>query len=207
VDPDPPPPGNNRNIHCPKVLQGGKYVGECEICKYYNWLWKQSEDRASRSRSVRPPGQGRAIKPTERYYYNCIVRSQVNPKTEQVEKNVGPKILSVGKMVHKMIVRAIVGAPRSTSRPLGDVTDVKEGRDFKIVKRMVQGANGVPAVQRVQVPGQVAARHQEQVAKWLGNLHDLQALRVLKTPGELEHELKRTWAWWTRRTPSTRPSS
>jgi hypothetical protein len=180
-----------RNIHCPKVLQGGKFVGECEICKYASWLWKQSEE-PGRSEGEKNAFQNkyRQIKATERYYYNCIVRAQMNPKTEKLEHNVGPKILSVGKMVHKMIVRAIIGDPEMNEAPLGDVTDVKEGRDFKIMKRMVKGATGeYPQYNDSKFLDKSPLGDQEKVAKWLGELHDLTALRVVKTAEEIDNDL------------------
>lgn len=182
-----------RNIHCPKVLQGERYVGECEICKYYNYLWKQSED-PSKSENERKQLQAkaRAIKPVERYYYNCIVRSWTNPKTEKVEKNVGPKILSIGKMLHKMIIRAFVGDAKLDEPRLGDVTDLTaaEGRDFKIMKQMVQSGNdSYPQYNLSKFLDKSAAGTEQEIAKWMAELHDLQALRILKSPEELETEL------------------
>jgi hypothetical protein len=184
-----------RNIHCPKAKQGERYVGECEICKYYNWLWKQSEDMSKpESERKELQAKARAIKPVERYYYNCIVRSWTNPKTEKVEKNVGPKILSIGKMLHKMIVRAFVGDASIDEPKLGDVSDVtaNEGRDFKIVKQMVASGNDkYPQYNLSKFMDKSPAGTQQEIDQWLANLHDLQALRVLKTNDELEHELKR----------------
>ena len=80
---------HGKNIHCPRVLVGGtngnaRWMDEdpkkpCVICKYYNELWKESERKEGKEKADLEK-QARDIKPIERYYYNCIVRSQVNPE-------------------------------------------------------------------------------------------------------------------------------
>jgi len=117
---------NNRSLHCPRVLvnRNGQKRWEdeepkcpCVICKYYNELWKESEKKDGKA-AEELQNQARKIKPIERYYYNCIVRTQVN-KNGETEKNVGPKILSIGKTLHQRIVRAIVGDKANDEKPLG----------------------------------------------------------------------------------------
>ena len=127
---------SGRNVHCPRELQGARWLGKCPVCEYYNWLWRESEkDGVSADEADAFQTKARSIKPIERYYYNVIVRSQIGSNGE-TEENVGPKIFSCGKTVHKMIIRAIVGDEELGESPLGDISDLVEGRDFKLIKRM-----------------------------------------------------------------------
>ena len=136
---------NGRSYHCPKELENGRWrQGKCPICDYYNHLWQESKIKAPDEEKALQ-AEARSIKPIERYYYNCIVRKQVNPQTQEVEENVGPKVMSVGKTLHEMVIRAIVGSEALEEKPLGDVTDFTNGRDFKIIKTMRQsGSDSFP---------------------------------------------------------------
>lgn len=115
---------------------------DCPICKRYNAMWEKSKKMPpAAAKDIQDAA--RSIKPIERYYYNCIVRSQMNPKTNQIENNVGPKILSVGKTIHNIIWVSMSGNETTGKKGLGDVSHYQNGRDFKIVK-MVRGVNGYP---------------------------------------------------------------
>lgn len=181
---------NNKSLHCPKELQGGRWVGECPICKYYNWLWQESEKKSGEEQA-KMQAEARSIKPIERYYYNCIVRTQVNPNSGEVEKNVGPKILSVGKTLHKQIISAIIGSEELKEAPLGDVTDFLKGRDFKLVKSIKKsGKDSYPDYGQSKFLEPSPLGDPEQCEKWMTELHDLLVLRMLKDSEELKHELK-----------------
>lgn len=181
---------NNKSLHCSKTLVGGKWVGECPICRYYNWLWAES-DKKSPDEAASLQAQARAIKPIERYYYNVIIRQVVNPNTQEVQKNVGPKILSIGKTLHKMIIRAIVGDEQLNEDPLGDVTDPLKGRDFKIIKVMRQsGKDSYPNYSDSKFIDPSPLGEPDQVKKWLENELDLVALRVVLDAEELKKQLK-----------------
>ena len=190
---------NNRSVHCPRILvtnkQGSKVWQDedpknpCVICKYYNELWKESERKEGKA-AEEVKGQARAIKPVERYYYNCIVRAQAG-KSGEVEKNVGPKI-SIGKTLHQRIVRAIVGDPSSDEKPLGDVTDVKSGRDFKIIKKLRgTGRDAYPNYDDSKFLDPTPLGEKEQIEAWMDSLHDIALLRVLKDTEEMKVELKK----------------
>lgn len=181
---------NNRSLHCSKSLVGPKWVGECPICRYYNWLWNESDKKApDEANSMQ--SQARAIKPIERYYYNVIVRQVINPNTQEVQRNVGPKILSVGKTLHKMIVRAIVGDKTLDEPALGDVTDILHGRDFKIIKAMRQsGKEAYPNYSDSKFLDPSPLGEQEDVKRWLSSLHDLVSLRTVLDAEELKKQLK-----------------
>lgn len=183
---------NDRSLHCPKTLQGKKWVGECPICSYYSWLWGESESEQKTAEEAKHlQAQARAIKPVERYYFNCIVRQQFNEKTQEMEKNVGPKILSVGKMVYGLILKAIVGNKELEEEPLGDVTHLLNGRDFKLIKTMRQsGKDNFPNYSESKFLDPSPLGDKDQVKRWLESLHDLSSLRTVKTVDELKHELK-----------------
>jgi len=183
---------NERKYHCPKPLVNGKWDKNtpCPICEYYNALWREidkAEDRGAKDEAEELKREARAIKPIERYYYNAVVRELRSEKG--VEKNVGPRILSIGKILHKMIIRAIVGD--ENEKALGDVTHPKNGYDFVIRKELRgTGRDAFPNYDRSSFsrdPSQLGSP--EEVKKWVENLHELSKLRTLKTAEELETQL------------------
>lgn len=184
--------GNKKIFFSPKELikdEKGrpKWVGENTIIdKYLRDLWARSEKASDKERQELQ-AQYRDLKGIERYYYNVLVRQEKDPKTGEVLKNVGPKIFSCGKTIHAMIVRAIVGDKSAGEEPLGDVTNPKTGRDFKLVKKM----NGeYPNYDLSKFLDPSPLGEPDEVSGWLDNLHDLQAIRVVKNEEELKHALK-----------------
>lgn len=180
---------NGRTYHCPRPLtREGKwdYKVKCVVCDYYNSLYRQRDDLKNQGRQAeadKVEEEAKAIKPIERYYYNAIARKD----GDQV--NVGPKIFSVGKVVHKMIVRAIVGD--ETEAPLGNITDPKTGFDF-IVKKEKRGTdkNGYPNYDRSGPARESSpAGTPEEIKKWSEGLHDLASLRQVKDHDILEKQL------------------
>jgi hypothetical protein len=183
---------NNKSLHCLRELVEGRWIGDCPICKYYNYLWRESEKKEkSQNEREALQAKARAIKPIERYYYNTIVRSVINEETQDVEKNVGPRILSIGKTLHQQIIRAITGDKKMEEPGLGDITDVKSGRDFKIMKTMRQsGTESYPNYSDSKFLDPTPAGTPEEIEKWKAGLHDLMALRVLKDWDFLSHQLR-----------------
>jgi len=182
---------NGKSFHCPCELDKSKrWVGDCPICKYYKYLWQESEKKSA-DEAQAMQAQARAIKPVERYYYNAIVRKQFNADTGAVEENVGPKIWSMGKTTHKMIIRAIIGDRDLDEKPLGDVTDVKSGRDFKLIKAMRQsGKASYPSYGESKFLDPSPLGTPEEIEKWMSELHDLTTLRSIKPNEELKKQLK-----------------
>ncbi len=180
---------NGKNLHCLKVLQDGKWEGECPICRYYNWLWKESESKG-KEEADQMQVNARKIKPIERYYFNCIVRKEVD-SNGVVHENVGPKILSVGKTLYKLIIVNIVGDEELSLPALGDVTDFKAGRDFQIIKTIRQsGEESYPNydTSRFLDPSPV----DPDLAKaCMESLHNLAALRHPLEAEEMKIELKK----------------
>jgi len=129
---------NGRKVHDPKRLVDGKWDKKepNPIIDYYNMLWRdadKAEQAGRKEEAERCKAEARSIKPIERYYYNAIVRKMTD-ENGQVLTNVGPRILSVGKVLHKMIIRAIVGD--ETEAALGNVTDPEAGYDLFIKVEM-----------------------------------------------------------------------
>lgn len=184
-----------RTFHCPRNLTKDdrgqdRWKGDCIICTYLADLWQRSE-KSSGKEQEELRNQYRQMKAVERYYYNVIVRSEKD-KEGNIKKNVGPKIYSCGKTVHAKIVRAIIGDEAAGEKPLGDITHPMNGRDFRIVKKVVKGGGGeeYPNYDNSKFEDVAPAGSVDDIKKWIDNLHDLQALRAVKTPDELKHALK-----------------
>lgn len=182
---------NGKSIHDIREYnrETGKWYGENPIVDYIRHIWKQSEKAAPAERD-RLQALYRQLKPVERYYYNVIVREERN-EDGQIKQNVGPKILSVGKMVHEIILRGILGDKEMNQPKLGDVTDQKAGYDFKLVKTIRKsGDQQFPNYEGSHFLEQSPAGTPDEWSTWMENLHDLESLRILKTYEELEHELQ-----------------
>lgn len=187
---------NGRSVHCPKELTkvNGKWrwMGDCPICDHYNWLWNESKkDDCPADKAKKMQSEARSIKPVERSYYNVIVRKEIDPKTNEVNENVGPKIYSGGVKMQAFIMRAIFGDDELEEDPLGDISDPITGRDLKIIKTMVKGGDGqfYPNYDQSKFLDPSPLGTQEQVAEWMDGLHDLSKLRVIKEHEELKKEM------------------
>lgn len=180
---------NGKSIHDPREMVDGKWQGANPVAEYLRWLWKESE-KAAPEEQDRMRKLYRELKPVDRYYYNVIVRSEVS-EDGTVKTNVGPKILSVGKTIHALILRGICGDKEMEIAPLGDVTDFKTGRDFKIVKGIRKSGNeSYPEYNGSHFLDPAPAGTPEECERWMKNLHDLAALRILKPIEEMQHELQ-----------------
>jgi len=160
---------------------------DCPICKRYNAMWEKSK-KMPPAAAKDLQDAARSIKPIERYYYNCIVRSQMNPKTNQIENNVGPKILSVGKTIHNIIWVSMSGNETTGKKGLGDVSHYQNGRDFKIVK-MVRGVNGYPNYDQSFFEDPSPLGTNEQIKGWLTKYHDLEAIPTYLNVEQIEEAL------------------
>jgi hypothetical protein len=181
---------NGKSLHDIREYsrETGRWVGHNPIVDYIKDCWKKSEQAAPAERD-RLQGLYRQLKPVERYYYNCIVREE-RDENGNVKKNVGPKILSVGKTLHEIILRGILGDTEMNQPRLGDVTDFKNGYDFKLIKTIRKsGDNSYPNYEGSHFLEQSPAGDPDECKRWMENLHDLNSLRVLKTADELKHEL------------------
>lgn len=183
---------NGRKVHCPRPLANGKWDRNvpCPICDYYSSLWRKVDIATKEGRvdeAERLKDEARALKPVERYYYNALVRSlTVDGETK---KNVGPRILSIGKILHSMIVRAIMGDPADPDSKLGNITDPKNGYDF-IIRKEVTPGEGFPKYDRSGFARNSSVLGEPgEISQWAANLHDLTKLRNPPEVDKLEKEL------------------
>lgn len=184
-----------RTYHCPRNLVKNErgqesWRGDCIICTYLADLWQRS-DKVTGKEQEELRSQYRQMKAVERYYYNVIVRTEKD-KEGNTKKNVGPKIYSCGKTVHGKILRAILGDEKAGEKPLGDICHPMNGRDFRVVKKVVKGGGGeeYPNYDNSKFEDITPAGSIDEIKTWIDNLHDLQALRALKTQDELKHALR-----------------
>ena len=189
---------DDRSWHCPKELKKigpnkFRWVGDCEICNHYNWLWEESKKPScAPDMAKKLQEEARAIKPVERNYWNCIVRKEVDPKTNEVNENVGPKIISFGVKLQKFILRAIFGDKELEEEGLGDVFDTIAGRDLKIIKTMTKGGDGgtYPNYDQSKFLEVSPLGTPDQIEKWLAEMHDLSKLRNVQPKEELEKQMR-----------------
>jgi len=139
--------GGTRNVHCRKV-----HGEKCPLCDAYYTLWERVNKGYKENETM-----ARQIKPRARYYMNVL-----NRETEEV------KILSVGVILFKKVVAAML------DEDFGDISDLTEGHDFKIVKIMegqwpkYDQSQPRPKSEKIGTPQQAAA-YMEQ----LHNIHEL----------------------------------
>ena len=176
---------NDRNIHCPKVFQGGKWVGKCPICEYYSWLYQQADKGAGDAEALK--AEAKAIKPIERYYYNVTVRD--NAETGQGEKD-GPLILSVGKLIHTKIILGICGNKEFGEEAYGNVMDPKTGRDFKIIKKVKPGGQYPEYGDSKFLGVSLLSKDDSKIEGWLAARHDIYVLRKVFSEDELKKALR-----------------
>ena len=154
---------NDKNYHCPRE-KGNK----CPLCDTYYGLWKQVNELGKDNPSSKIYiDTARQIKARKRFYMNVIDR-----RDESV------KILSVGQKLFSKILDAFF------DEDYGDITDVKEGWDFKIIKEQIGGfPNYDKSAPR---PKTSEAGSDAQVATFMDELHDIQGLVKLPEYDELK---------------------
>lgn len=191
-----------RNFHCPREMvtaKNGKKIWvdvdpkcPCPGCMYARGIWADVEAAGGKDTpegKVHHAEYGR-IKAIPRFYFNCMVR--VFDKKGNLEKSEGPKILSVGKTLYDRIMRAIIGDPKAgpAGKGLGDVSDIKTGRDLTIVKKFREGSE-YPYYDESKFQDPSPLGTPEEVEQWLSNLHDLASLRVIKPVEEIDIALQK----------------
>jgi hypothetical protein len=196
---------NGKKFHCPRVKKmigeharwvspTGQPEDDCPICLYYTYLWKKIEKLPEKSgESLALKAKARAIKPAERYYYNAIVRKQFDSDKNEMEYNLGPKILSIGIGLHNKIILAITGNKKMEIKAKGDITHYLTGRDLQIVKKIEKsGDDEFPNYDESFFLEEAtpAAPDEGTFKTWIENLNDLSALRTIKPREELERQLK-----------------
>lgn len=169
-----------KNYHCHKELINNKWEGNCVICDKYAEFWRNFSNgqvpyfyKGNLDEFRRDIGE---IKPNERHYYNAIERDN--------DEKTG--ILSIGKFVHATIMKSIVGDEHTP--PLGDVTNIKTGRDFILRKRVVNGS--FPSYDGSCFAAETSPLGtKQQIKKWQSEMHDLTQRRNLSPQEEMRQSL------------------
>jgi hypothetical protein len=192
---------NERSVHCRRELVKGddgesRWIGECPICEYYSWLWKKVDamggkdnpDPAVQSKVAK----ARALKPQERYYYNALVQESGGVEDPKQTRADGPKILSIGKMLHEKIIKGITGNKTTNKKGYGDVSNVKAGRDFNIARQMKSNApDAFPEYDDSGYDSDTSPLGDADfVKKTLAALHNLADLRKVPSVEDCEYEVK-----------------
>jgi len=144
---------DDKNYHCPRV-KGGK----CPVCDTYYDLWKQINVIGKETPEGKELAElARGIKARKRFYLNVVDR-----RDEKV------KILSVGQKLFGKILDCFF------DEDFGDITDLKEGWDFKIVKdTQGQWPNYDKSAPK---PKQSEAGTDAETATWMDEIHDIHGL-------------------------------
>lgn len=145
---------DEKNYHCPRVKGD-----DCPICDLYYRLWK-IEDEAAHD-------VARSIKPRKRYYLNAVDK-----------RDGSVKILSVGMKLFGKILDCFF------DEDYGDITDLKDGWDFKIVKdTQGQWPNYDKSSPK---PKQTKAGTDKEIAEWMDSVHDIHGLVKLPEYDQLK---------------------
>jgi len=140
--------GMAKNYHCRKM-----HGEACPLCDTYFGLWKTDQDSDK--------DLARQIKPRARYYMNILDRDSGEVK-----------ILSVGVILFKKIVAAML------DEDFGDITDLQDGFDFKIIKTM---EGQWPKYDQSQPrPKSEPTGSDAEIAAYMDSLHDVHGLVKLE---------------------------
>lgn len=182
---------NSKTFHClrqrVKTPKGFMWLNpsnnpkdDCPLCQKYGELWKIANNQHG-DEQIRTQNTARGIKPIERFYWNTVVRQQLNPKTNSMDTNVGPKVFSCGKTLQTIIVDSINGNQITGLRKLGNVLHPADGRDFRLVKKIKKGNAGFeyPDYAQSSFEDISPLGSDDDIKGWLANLHDLDSYRVL----------------------------
>jgi len=132
---------NDKNYHCPKIE--GK---PCPMCDLNHRLWQTKNDANIEI--------ARSIKSRKRFYMNVIDR-----------RDGKVKILSMGIKLFSKILDAFL------DEDYGDLTDLKEGWDFKIVKK--KNGPWPDYDSSAPRPNTLPAGTDSEVATWMDELHEI----------------------------------
>jgi len=154
---------NDKNYHCPRVKDE-----KCPVCDTYYNMWKEINAIGKDT----PKGKemadlARQIKARKRYYMNVVDR-----------RDNSVKILSVGQKLFGKVLDCFF------DEDFGDITDLKEGWDFKIVKdTQGQWPNYDKSAPK---PKQSPAGSDAENATYIDELHDIHGLVKIAAYDELK---------------------
>ncbi len=155
---------NDKNYHCPRVKDQ-----KCPVCDTYYDLWKEINSIGKDTPQGRELADlARQIKARKRYYMNVVDR-----------RDNSVKILSVGQKLFGKVLDCFF------DEDFGDITDLKEGWDFKIVKdTQGQWPNYDKSAPK---PKQSSAGSDAENATFMDELHDIHGLVKIAAYDELKN--------------------
>jgi len=147
--------------NCPKEYKNSK----CPICEYVSKLYK--------SQSIEDLELAKELKKTKRFYYNVVVRSA---------EDKGVRVLTSGIKLFEKIIGACANPE------IGDITDLNEGYDFKVQKRMKDNYWNYDLSEAARKATPLSADPAKAKA-WMGSLFDLDKEVTLLSYIELKEVL------------------
>lgn len=147
--------------NCPKEFKNAK----CPICEYVSKLYK--------SQNIEDLELAKELKKTKRFYYNVVVRSA---------EDKGVRVLTSGIKLFEKIIGACANPE------IGDITDLNEGYDFKVHKRMKDNYwnYDLSEAARKSTP---ASADPAKTKAWMSSLFDLEKEVTLLSYSELKEIL------------------
>lgn len=142
------------------------------IYKYYKALWKKDTNESK--------ALAREIKPRKQYLYNIVVRSENGNKPENPTKVF---VYMSGQKLYEKVMHYF------WDEDFGDLTDIEEGFDFKIVKEGNPG--GYPSYDNSRPRNKATALFDDDdmVEEVLSNIHNLNNEVEYKSYDELKQAL------------------
>lgn len=184
-------PEKANNLYCGRTSQGGKWVGDCFLCEYYNHLYRLADAaRAKGEENLADQLVAKAqfIKPQEKYYYNAIVKNS-NPPTGQTEED-GPLIYSCGVTLHAFILEAVMGNKEMDKDSKGNVFHPQKGRNLQVVKKMKPGGKFPDYSGCEWKDVSLLSKDESKVQNWLANLNDVFALKKVVSVEEMKRAIR-----------------
>jgi hypothetical protein len=147
--------------NCPKEYKNAK----CPICEYVSKLYK--------SQNIEDLELAKELKKTKRFYYNVIVRGT---------EDKGVRVLTSGIKLFEKIIGACANPE------IGDITDLNEGFDFKVNKRMKDGYWNYDLSEASRRASPIST-DPIKAKEWMSNLFDLDKEVTLLSYPELKEIL------------------
>lgn len=142
------------------------------VYEYYRALWKKDTPESK--------ALAREIKPRKQYLYNIVVRDDNGTKAENPTKVF---VYMSGQKLYDKVMHYF------WDEDFGDLTDIEEGFDFKIVKE--QGSSGFPSYDnsRPRTKSTPLFEEDDMIEEVLGQVHDLNKEVEYKSYDELKQAL------------------
>ena len=151
---------------CPKRNFGEK----CPICDYASSLWQEGTDEGKK--------MAKDLFARQRFFSNVVVRGK---------ESEGPKPYGYGKELYKKLIKVVIDPD------YGDITDIDNGRDVKLMYEKGGGASFPSSDITVKPVTKPLAKTKKEIKEILDKVRPVDSFFERKTPPEvaliLEHFL------------------